>query len=273
MMGIGAGATSRRRKVAKKRKALGKKTRFEIFKRDSFACQYCGKSAPEVVLHVDHIHPVAHGGDDDLLNLITSCVECNLGKGARTIDDSSVVAKKKAQLDELEERRQQLEMMLEWQKSLVDHTSQEVNSIAEFWGEIVPGTELREGARSKLRTLIVKYGSASVVKAMRQAVEKHVDGSHDSAQRAWADLPKFAWILSKSDDDPGIRELCYARGILRNRMSFYEGRYDREFLTGLREIRSNGYSLDRIKEIAKTIKSITDFREWVDLSAEELSND
>ena len=30
-----------------KRKTISKKTRFEVFKRDSFKCQYCGASAPE----------------------------------------------------------------------------------------------------------------------------------------------------------------------------------------------------------------------------------
>ena len=40
------------------RKAISKKLRFEVFKRDSFTCQYCGKSAPDVILHVDHILPV-----------------------------------------------------------------------------------------------------------------------------------------------------------------------------------------------------------------------
>ena len=41
-----------------KRKGISKKTRFDVFKRDSFTCQYCGKSAPDVVLQVDHINPV-----------------------------------------------------------------------------------------------------------------------------------------------------------------------------------------------------------------------
>ena len=41
-----------------KRKNLSKSVRFEVFKRDSFKCQYCGKSAPDVVLEVDHIIPV-----------------------------------------------------------------------------------------------------------------------------------------------------------------------------------------------------------------------
>ena len=41
-----------------KRKSLSKKIRFEVFKRDKFTCQYCGKTAPNVVLEVDHIEPV-----------------------------------------------------------------------------------------------------------------------------------------------------------------------------------------------------------------------
>lgn len=40
---------------------LSKTIRFEVLKRDSFACQYCGKKAPDVLLQVDHIHPVAEG--------------------------------------------------------------------------------------------------------------------------------------------------------------------------------------------------------------------
>jgi len=32
------------------RKTISKKIRFEVFKRDSFTCQYCGKSAPEIIL-------------------------------------------------------------------------------------------------------------------------------------------------------------------------------------------------------------------------------
>lgn len=56
------------------------RTRFEIFKRDGFTCQYCGRRSPDVVLEVDHIDPRCLGGSDDPVNLITSCWECNRGK-------------------------------------------------------------------------------------------------------------------------------------------------------------------------------------------------
>jgi hypothetical protein len=56
------------------------KTRFDVFKRDSFTCRYCGRTSPDVVLEVDHIVPVCEGGSDDEINLATSCWECNRGK-------------------------------------------------------------------------------------------------------------------------------------------------------------------------------------------------
>ena len=48
------------------RKSLSNKIRFEVFKRDNFTCQYCGRKAPEIVLNVDHIEPVSKGGTNDI---------------------------------------------------------------------------------------------------------------------------------------------------------------------------------------------------------------
>ena len=61
------------------------RTRFEIFKRDDFACAYCGRKSPEVVLEVDHIVPVCDGGADDPINLTTACWECNRGKSGEPL--------------------------------------------------------------------------------------------------------------------------------------------------------------------------------------------
>jgi len=67
------------------RRAIAPGLRFEVFRRDSFTCQYCGRRAPYVVLHVDHISPVAAGGTNDPANLRTACSTCNLGKGSRSL--------------------------------------------------------------------------------------------------------------------------------------------------------------------------------------------
>jgi hypothetical protein len=68
------------------REHISKGRRFDVFRRDGFTCQYCGRQPPEVVLHLDHIIPVIEGGDSDPLNLVTACQDCNLGKGRKLLD-------------------------------------------------------------------------------------------------------------------------------------------------------------------------------------------
>lgn len=87
------------------RKAIGKKLRFDVFKRDGFVCQYCGSHPPEVILHVDHIKPVCDGGTNEIDNLITSCESCNLGKGANPLSNIPESLKEKtAKIAEAEEQ-------------------------------------------------------------------------------------------------------------------------------------------------------------------------
>lgn len=88
-----------------KRQGLSKKTRFEVFKRDGFLCQYCGAHPPAAVLVVDHITPVAGGGDNEMDNLATSCEPCNQGKSDRPLSSvSKSLAQKAAETAEREEQ-------------------------------------------------------------------------------------------------------------------------------------------------------------------------
>jgi len=65
--------------------AISKGLRFDIFRRDKFTCQYCGRKPPDVILEVDHITPASKGGGDEPENLITSCFDCNRGKGKKLL--------------------------------------------------------------------------------------------------------------------------------------------------------------------------------------------
>lgn len=70
--------------------AISKRLRFEILRRDGHTCRYCGRSAPEVKLTVDHVVPSALGGTDDATNLVTACSECNAGKASGQAGDELV---------------------------------------------------------------------------------------------------------------------------------------------------------------------------------------
>jgi hypothetical protein len=66
--------------------ALSKRLRYEILRRDNHTCRYCGATAPDVHLTVDHVTPSALGGTDDPINLVTACADCNNGKSASNPD-------------------------------------------------------------------------------------------------------------------------------------------------------------------------------------------
>lgn len=69
------------------RRKLSDKKRFMVMERDGFKCRYCGATADEARLEVDHVVPVSKGGGDDMDNLVTACRECNSGKRAHVIGE------------------------------------------------------------------------------------------------------------------------------------------------------------------------------------------
>ena len=75
-----------RRKTTSAARTISKHIRFEVMYRAGFACHYCGRTPPDVKLHVDHVIPISAGGTDDLFNLVTACLDCNVGKGGRLLD-------------------------------------------------------------------------------------------------------------------------------------------------------------------------------------------
>lgn len=57
-------------------------TRFNVFLRDSFSCQYCGSPEREL-LTFDHVIPRSKGGRTTWENIVAACGPCNLRKGGR----------------------------------------------------------------------------------------------------------------------------------------------------------------------------------------------
>ena len=59
-----------------------KKQRLKVLNRDGRVCQYCGA---EDANHVDHVIAKVNGGGDEIDNLLTSCRDCNLRKGKKSL--------------------------------------------------------------------------------------------------------------------------------------------------------------------------------------------
>lgn len=162
-----------------RRKQIPKSVRFEVFKRDKFTCQYCGESAPNVILEIDHIVPVAKGGSNEVINLITSCRDCNRGKTDKKLDDNSTVMVQKKQLDAIQERREQLEMMVKWRQSLEEEIEIEVDAIdANFQSSTKWG--LDDGERRSIRRLIKRFSFNEVYEATDIAIYQYYRGTSSS---------------------------------------------------------------------------------------------
>lgn len=249
---------------------VGKKLRFEIFKRDKFTCQYCGKSAPNVILHVDHIEPVSKGGGDDILNLITSCRDCNLGKGATRLEDSDSLVKQKKQLDSLQERREQMEMMIEWRKSLLQ-TEYEMSVQAFDLFKLMcryDALTISQNGLQDIQKLIDKYGLQEVITSMDIATKQYLEFSDvingkptvESVNKAFGFIPGICRNRLKDADKPYMGQLRYIRGIIKNRarLTKHSQEWD-DTIDILETLVSSNVPLEEIKEECCQIESYSDF--------------
>jgi len=241
-----------------KRKTLSKKTRFEVFKRDSFKCQYCGAASPEAVLVVDHIDPISKNGADEMVNYITACQPCNAGKSDRKLGDNTVVAKQKAQLDDLNERREQLEMMLQWRQGMKDIGESQVDAAYEHWRALTPNYSLKEESLKKLRKHVKDFGIAHVLDAIDTAAEQYhkydEEGNllRESVEMAWQKLGGVARVKAMPEDE---RQLHYIKGILRSRLSYVP--YD--IMKFLKYAAEDGVSIDDLKLEARAVRNWTQY--------------
>lgn len=251
------------------RKPIPKSIRFEVFKRDSFKCQYCGAVAPDVLLQVDHIRPVADGGTNDITNLITSCEPCNNGKRDRVLSENTAVSKSRNQLELLQERREQLELMMEWQRGLADLKDEVAEKVSEFWNDVTwSQSQLTPTGLAELHRLISKFSAEEVIRAIVVAKEAYFEfedmpfPTHQSACLAWSKIGGICRVERLSKEKPYIKDLYYLRGILRRRLPNY---YDNvKALKYLENTFSWGVSIEELGEIVRTARNWSNFVELLE---------
>lgn len=246
-----------------KRIGIPKKLRFEVFKRDSFTCQYCGQKAPDVVLHCDHIIAVADGGKSEILNLVTACAGCNLGKGRTALDDRTVVERQHSQLAELQERREQLEMMLEWRNSLESIAQDEI-AIIETAIEQRSSVGINDYGRSEIRKWLKRYSVTELLSATDKAFDQYAEFrrgqmTSGSWQRCFDKIPAIASVTRQTEAKPYLLKVLYIQGILRRRFKDKWGKY----VSALEEMVEDGAGIEPMEQLAKKAETWDDYCEAV----------
>lgn len=182
--------------MATKRKPMRPSIRFEVFKRDAFACQYCGRRPPDVILEVDHITAIAEGGTDDLLNLLTACWDCNRGKGKRSLDSVAPSADER-----LSNAREAADQLREYNAFLEAERAREDAVIAELgrsWhNAFYPVGERNKWVFGSSRvTTIRQFLRALPTTEIRDAIEIAVDRMQPSPghdERTWRYFCGVCW--------------------------------------------------------------------------------
>lgn len=251
------------------RKAIPQRVRFEVFKRDSFTCQYCGRKAPDVILNCDHIRPVADGGENDPLNLVTSCRDCNGGKGAVPLGDSAMLDKQRAMLEDLEERRQQIEMMIQWRDELQAFSGDIVDTICDRIGKKGGGFVPNESGKADIRRWLHRFTVLELLAGIDTSFDAYMAFSQDKPDadawnKAFRQIPRFIDIAKQAAERPYIRRLLYIQGIIRNRAR--ARRY--QCVDYLEHLHICGADLDDMERRAKAMRALEDFEgpydAWLD---------
>lgn len=244
-----------------KRKSLSKSLRFEVFKRDSFTCQYCGRMAPDVVLEVDHINPVANGGDNDVLNLITSCFDCNRGKGKKLLSEKEEVKKQQEQLRELNQKREQLKMMLDWKSELSKFEEEQVQILQEKILELTDNS-MTDYGKEKARRWIKEFGLLEIIECLEISVSQYFDSDDNTTIKKTFDyIPRIANVRKKQEDDPMYAKRNYIKGILRNRLGYIN---ETQLVIMLKNVQDDS-EYEEVKELALACRHWTDFREMFEI--------
>lgn len=151
-----------------KRGPLSKRVRFNVFKRDGFRCQYCGRTPPIVVLEIDHIHPIAKGGNNDSeINLITACYDCNRGKGAELL--STVPQSVQERVEALAEREAQIRAYNRLLRAKKRREDDEINQVEAVFKQQWGAYYLSHDSRESVRNFIAQLGIEAVIWSMHTA--------------------------------------------------------------------------------------------------------
>lgn len=75
-------------RMVKRPRRQRKMTRYEIFNRDRYTCQYCGVQSRQLTL--DHVIPRYRGGQHTWENVVSACVACNRHKAGRTPKEANM---------------------------------------------------------------------------------------------------------------------------------------------------------------------------------------
>jgi len=196
------------------------------------------------------------------MNLVTSCMECNLGKRDRELSDESAIMVQRTRVEELQEKQDQILMAIQWGRDLDSLEEFALDHLEEYWSELTSYT-LTESGRESLRRLLGRFEFKALVAAMNTAAKQYLTmtegakATHESVEIAWNKIAGILTIQRQEEKRPGIKRLYYIRGIGRKRFRYFD---DHKAIALLKQCHRDGVSVEVMESLTK---EVANWSTWV----------
>lgn len=162
---------------------------------------------------MDHINPVSKGGTNNLLNLVTSCMDCNRGKSNKVLSDDSVAKKQKKMADELAKRKEQIDMFMEWRSGLLEIDEFSANGIADYFKKMT-GYGVGERGIEEIKKWLKSYSVQEIFSGMEESFRTELSHSYLDKKTAFKIFQKTPLICS-SIKNPVIGCVRYLEAVAK----------------------------------------------------------
>lgn len=239
--------------------------RFQVFERDNFTCQYCGRKSPEIILEIDHYVPVSKGGSNHFDNLKTSCRECNEGKSDRELCPIERI--KPVEQITPEETK---EIVID--NSIYGIENDEIEQVLDLVKEYIGKYELSDFSKKSITELFYRFSKDEITEGIKEAANKYLipaGNGNPTIDSVDIFIEKIGGVCVYKKKPPKEQRISWTKGIARRR--FRDGWRTREgaivlanYLDTLERIPYTELQIlnDFDNRIIPFTKVSTDFDEW-----------
>lgn len=165
-------------------------------------------------------------------------------------------------MEALQERKEQIEMMFEWKKGLLEIDDQITNQLSEYWSELVTGYSLNDNGKMKLKKLTRKYQLEEIMTAMKISSEQYLiieNGNYkqESVENAWNKIGGICHNRKLERDNPDLARLYYIRKIMQNNFRYVN---DIDAINLLKKAHKLGATLESLEHFARSARNWHDWQ-------------
>jgi len=181
-----------------------------------------------------------------------------------------VLNKQKKQLDELNERRIQLEMMMDWRNQLKSIDCDISRIAIDAFNDLLPASSLNDVGEKFIKDALKKFSLNEVLDAIEisaRYIKFESDGITDGGSVTTA-LKRIGGICANKRQPEHKQAISYIVGICRNRFSYCK---DYVLRQRLENAYNAGITIDDMKEAALDCRNWSQYTQWIESSMEAIN--